>query len=61
MKLVSRIIRARKRKPEKNLPRMISRSCTGDEVRSTRVPVWRSSATSRMEMKMLATMVRPLV
>ncbi len=45
---------------ERNLPRTISQSCTGDDVSSTSVPVWRSSAKSRIEMKTLAMIVVPL-
>jgi hypothetical protein len=52
---------ARKRKPERNLPRTISWSFTGDEVSSTMVPLWRSSAMRRIERNTLAIMVRPAV
>ena len=50
---------ARKASADRNLPRTISQSWTGDEVSSTSVPVWRSSATRRIEMNTLAMTVVP--
>ena len=61
MKTVMARTMARNRNPDRNFPTMICPSLTGEEVSSTSVPVWRSSATRRIEMKMLAIIVRPLV
>ena len=60
MNAVSRIMMARKTQAERNLPRTISQSRTGDEVSSTRVPVCFSSASRRIERNTLAIMVVPL-
>ena len=60
MKAVARVTMAKKASAERNFPKMISRSRTGDEVSRTRVPFWRSSATRRMERNTAAIMVVPL-
>jgi hypothetical protein len=51
---------ARKASAEKYLPRMISWSFTGDDVSSTIVPICFSSASSRIEKKIVAVMNTPL-
>ena len=50
---------ARNASADRYLPSTISQSWTGDDVSSTSVPVCRSSAIRRIEMKTLAMQVVP--
>ena len=57
---VARVSNPMKTNPERYMPSTTSQSRTGEEYKRAKVPVWRSSARSRMEMNTEATIVVPL-